>query len=50
MANTKYAYSISGDFPNQEVAPGKLAYRIEQSSIGSAGFLRVDVLVLWVVY
>jgi len=43
MADMKYSYSISGDFPNQAVAPGKLAYQIEQSSIASAGFLRVDV-------
>lgn len=39
MADTSYQYSILGDFPNQKVAPDKLAYEIGQSSIASASYL-----------
>ncbi len=36
MAATKYTYSVSGDFPNQKVAPDRLTQEIQTSSIVTA--------------
>lgn len=42
MADTKYTYSISVDFPNQKVAPSKLTQEINDSSISSALLLYIN--------
>lgn len=43
MADTKYTYSISSDFPNKQVNSDTLRQAILDSSISSAGFLRIDI-------
>jgi hypothetical protein len=51
MADTKYTYSISGDFPNQKVAPEKLSQEIDDSAIASASLSYIgtddDVCDIW---
>lgn len=52
MAATKYTYSVSGDFPNQAVDPGRFEREIDQSSIVTAlSYIQVngDVCDVWFV-
>ena len=42
MANTKYTYSISSDFPNEQVYSSTLTQEINDSSISSASLLYIE--------